>query len=451
MRVKVFFVRSWLLGLLAVTLFATCGWAATNWNLKLLHNFGSGTDGQDPMSGLTRDAVGNLYGITMYGGSNCGVDGCGTVFELSPAAGGGWTEKVIYNFGSGTDGSYPFGGVNLDAAGNLYGTTSFGGAYGLGIAFKLSRGAGGDWTETVLDNFGNGSGAAIPAATLVFDAAGTLYGTSESGGIYSCYAGQVGCGTVFELTPNANGTWTETVLHSFGSGTDGRNPYAGVIFDSAGSLYGTTEFGGDNNCAPQNDGCGIAFQLTPNANGTWTETVLHNFAQDGTDGYDVIASLTRDAAGNLYGTTGEGGTTDNGIVFELAPAADGSWTEAVLHNFAGAPDGAVPTSGLTFDSAGNLYGTTGFGGVYGGWGTVFEMSPNAGGGWTENVLYKFCSQNNCADGAFPEGNLILDAAGNLYGVTEGGGTNQCNAYLPQCGTIFKLRAASPCAGCRTSL
>src|ERR1019366_934096 len=203
----------------------------------------------------------------------------------------------------------------------------------------------------------NGTDGGFPQAGLIFDAAGNLYGTTSEGGTSSSCSG--GCGTVFELTPTAGGGWTEKVLHNFNSnGTDGANPYAGLIFDAAGNLYGTTTVGGTYYY-------GTVFELTPTAGGGWTEKVLHSFNYNGTDGNNPQASLTIDAAGNLYGTTSGGGTYGNykGTVFELTPAAGGDWTETVLHNFVG-PDGAAPLAGLIFDAAGNLYGTTSGGGTY---------------------------------------------------------------------------------------
>jgi uncharacterized repeat protein (TIGR03803 family) len=175
--------------------------------------------------------------------------------------------------------------------------------------------------------------------------------------------------------------------------------------------------------------------------------VLHSFDNNGTDGWNVIVGLTLDAAGNLYGSTVAGGTTlHNGIVFELTPAGDGSWTETVLHTFVGTPDGEQPLAPVIFDAAGNLYGTTAYGGIYEG-GTGFELTPNAEGGWTETVLYSFCSQNDCTDGSLPVGGLVLDAAGSLYGTTYLGGTYQCTLQPPGCGTVFKLSPANPCAEC----
>jgi uncharacterized repeat protein (TIGR03803 family) len=436
------------LAIFAVTLWVTSIWAATSWNAKVLHNFGSGADGQYPASGLISDAAGNLYGTTIFGGDYQG----GTVFELTPTANGGWTETVLHSFGNGTDGFGLYGGVIFDAAGNLYGTTVNGGPKGLGTVFELTPTAGGGWTETVLHSFGStAKGAAYPFSGLVFDAAGNLYGTTFVGGTYYCAVLHAGCGTVFELTPTAGGVWRETVLHSFGSGADGYYLQgAGVILDAAGNVYGTTIFGGGNDCqVAQNYGCGIVFELSPNGVGGWTETVLHDFENNGTDGSGPDAALTMDAAGNLYGTTSGGGDptcggSGCGTVFELTPAADGSWLETVLHSFGGSPDGASPFSPLIFDPAGNLYGTTQVGGNVGiDWGTAFKLTPNGGGSWTETVLYSFCSENDCADGSLPGGSLVLDAAGSLYGTTVNGGANQCTEYFPQCGIVFKLSPTNP--------
>src|ERR1019366_2578878 len=276
-------------------------------------------------------------------------------------------EKVLHNFNNdGTDGYYPEVGLIVDAAGNLYGTTTAGGAYNSGTGFELTPAAGGGWTETVLHNFGNGTDGATPYAGLIFDAAGNLYGTTQYGGTY-------GVGTVFELTPAGGGSWTEKVLYSFNhNGADGGVPAAGLIFDAAGNLYGTTVNGGTgSNCVL---GCGTVFELTPAAGGGWTEQVLHSFNNNGADGSTPFAGLIFDAAGNLYGTTFAGGTYGYGTVFELTPAAGGGWTETVLHNFGNGTDGTAPYAGLIFDAAGNLYGTTFVGGTYG-YGTVFEVTP----------------------------------------------------------------------------
>jgi uncharacterized repeat protein (TIGR03803 family) len=330
-----------------------------------------------------------------------------TVFLTQPAQAqtlpaAAWMEKVLHNFNNnGTDGYYPRASLISDAAGNLYGTTIYGSTYGWGTVFELTPTTGGGWTEQVLHSFGNGTDGGEPRASLIFDAAGNLYGTTYGGGIYCHSIG--GCGTVFELTLTAGGNWTEAVLYNFGSFTDdGYEPSASLIFDAAGNLYGTTQFGGIH-------GWGTVFELTPTTGGGWSEQVLLNF---GTGGAFPQAGLIFDAAGNLYGTTSEGGT-NIGTVFELTPNVGGGWTETVLHNFGSGTDGSYPYAGLIFDAAGNLYGTTQYGGTYnscsGGCGTVFELTPTAGGKWTEQVLLNF----NGTGGANPYAGLIFDAAGHL--------------------------------------
>ncbi len=396
---------------------------------KVLHSFGGGTDGNEPYAGLIFDASGSLYGTTAYGGGGTDCDGnCGTVFELIPKAGGGWMEEVLHTF-DGADGASPTGGLVFDDSGNLYGTTGAGGAYGDGTVFRLARGAGGKWAETVLHEFcptGICRDGAIPWAGLTLDASGNLYGTAIAGG-GGCYEG---CGVVFELTRKADGGWEQKVIHAF-NGTDGAGPYAGVTLDASGNLYGTTLYGGSGPCfnggPPLPPGCGTVFELTRRADGSWKQKVLRSFTEDA-DGLYPYAGVILDASGNLYGTTAEG--SDGGTVFELTPRARGAWKEKVLHNFSDSgTDGTDPTASLIFDAAGNLYGTTNSGGAYGIYGTVFEMSPKAGGGWTEKVLHSF--NNNGTDGYRPGAGLILDTAGNLYGTTTSGG-----AYGD--GTVFEI-------------
>ena len=419
------------LAIFAVTLLVTSTWAATNWNEKVLHNFNNnGTDGHFPSAGLILDAAGNLYGTTYVGGAY----GYGMVFELTPAAGGGWTEQVLHSFDyNGTDGGYPYAGLIFDKNGNLYGTTDVGGdlacnaPYGCGTVFQLTPAAGGGWNEKVLYSFEGNPDGADPYAGLIFDAAGNLYGTTSYGGTYrNC---RYGCGTVFELTPAAGGGWTETVLHSFDGNPDGANPlFGGLIFDAAGNLYGTTYQGGTYSY-------GTVFELTPPAGGGWTEKVLYSFNNDGMDGVWPESGPIFDAAGNLYGTTRQGGTYGGGTVFELTPTPGGGWTEQVLHYFGNGMDGVIPYAGLIFDAAGNPYGSTEGGGDYGD-GTVFELTPATGGGWTEQVLHSF----NGTDGYCPWTGLIFDVGGNLYGTTTGGGTYGG-------GTVFELTPVYPCARC----
>ena len=383
-----------------VVLFLTSAWAADH--LTVLYNFGGDQNGGSGGSSLIRDAAGNLYGAGGGGIYLCGIYPCGTVYELSPAEGGGWTQTVLYNFGNGTDESGPKGLV-MDPAGNLYGVTISGGLYGGGVAFELSPSAGGGWTETVLYNFSSGSEFGYASYSLWRDAAGNLYGTMTEGGTYDE-------GMVFELSPSGGGAWTETVLWSFGNGSDGKFPESGVIMDTAGNIYGTTLQGG-NYCSA----CGIVYELSPSQGGNWSETVVHNF--NGSDGSEPWDSLILDPAGNLYGTTGEGGAYSEGTVFELSPSAGGGWIETVLHSFQfDGHDGYGSVAPLILDTTGNLFGTTMSGGTNRE-GIVFELSRRQSG-WSETVLYNF-GLGNGGGGLF--GGVVMDRAGDLYGNTAAGG------------------------------
>ncbi len=380
----------------AVCLFMT-GALAAGQTETVLYNFNAKSGGPyGPCLSLTFDASGNLYGTARNGGAGYGVPG-GEIFELMPAAGGGWTTKFLFDFKNGTEGSTPNCGLVRDALGNIYGTTFSGGFEFWGTAFELSPNSDGSWTEKVLHYFGKpATDGEVPLAGLVSDPAGNLYGTTELGGAN-------GTGAVFELAPQPDGAWTEKVLYSFGTGTDGQAPGSSLIFDSAGNLYGTTLAGGAN------DG-GTVFELLPKSGGRWVETVLYSFAAAS----EPSASLIFDSAGNLYSTT-------IGSVFELSPAGGGTWTEKTLHTFSGSVDGFNVFSGLTFDKFGNLYGATASGGIYGGangFGTVFKLTPEVGGNWSKTTLFNFDRK----DGSVPAyGNLIFDAAGNLYGGAGGGG------------------------------
>jgi uncharacterized repeat protein (TIGR03803 family) len=367
----------------------------------------SGKDAKFPFAGLIADADGNLYGTTVNGGTY----NAGTAFELRPAAGGGWTEHVLHSFGGNNvikDGGYPYAGLVLDASGNLYGTTVFGGAYNEGTVFELIRGAGETWSEKILHTFNNnGKDGNQPWSSLIFDSSGNLYGTTFQGGAYTR-------GTVFELMPTSGGVWTEKVLYAFNkNGRDGVNPYSNVIFDTSGNLYGTT---GSQN---KTYNFGTVFELVPTTGGGWTERILHSFKNDGTDGLYPHGGVIFDASGNLYGTMNTGTGFNGGGVFKLTPAASGAWTEAILYSFGGSTtDGASPYAGLIFDSAGNLYGTTFLGGAVGG-GIVFELTPVASGSWNETILHTF--DNRGTDGWGSYCGLIFRSDGNLYGTTSYGG------------------------------
>jgi uncharacterized repeat protein (TIGR03803 family) len=365
---------------------------------KTLYKFKGGKDGNGPWAGLIFDAAGNLYGTTLYGGAHK----VGTVFELSPGATGGWTESVLYSFTGGADGRMSGSGAGLvfDGAGNLYGTAGAGGAYGQGVAFELTPTSSG-WAESVLYSFTGGADGGGPYAGLIFDTAGNLYSTTWGGGRPDC-----GCGVVFKLAPTSSG-WNESVLYSFGP--DGQNSDAELMFDGAGLLYGVAWYGGTY-------GNGNVFKLTPTSSGEWTESALHQFKGD-KDGAHPRAGLIFDSVGNLYGTAANEYTSGYGIVLKLVPNSDGSWTKQTLHQFTGGKDGANPYVAVTFDSAGNLYGATNDGGAYG-YGVVFKLTPTSTGGWTYRVLHGFRD----APGADPRGDLVVDGSGNIYGTTYGDGS-----------------------------
>jgi uncharacterized repeat protein (TIGR03803 family) len=315
--------------------------------LNTLYTFLGGDDGGSPQASLVFDSLGNLYGTTDDGGGA----GYGTVFELSPNGSGGWQKTTILQF-DGLNGLFPTSGLVIDAAGNLYGTTPNGGPGNFGIVFELSPGASG-WTETILHHFG---GVFRPQGGLVFDPQGNLYGTANGGG-------PSGCGGVFELTP-ASGNWNVGVLHAFRCGSDGANPEGKLALDNMGRIFGTTNQGG---AFKQ----GEVYMLTPHAGKGWQNRVIHSF--NGADGAFPTAGVTLDAAGNIYGATLNGGVKSVGVVYKLTATSSTSWTHSILHTFTG-PDGADP-SALLLDSAGDLFGTTVEGGA-GNLGTVFEITPN---------------------------------------------------------------------------
>lgn len=342
------------------------------------------------------------------------------ILILASAASAATGLKVLHAFGLGSQrgGSSLYASLILDAAGNLYGTAESGGVYGAGVVFRLSPQTGGGWTETVLYNFKGGSeDGATPHDSVLMDSAGNLYGTTTEGAGGQCGRG---CGIVFELTPAASGPWTETVLHKFAGGTDGAAPFSGVIFDAAGNLYGTTTAGGIY-------GAGTVYKMSPSGGGSWSETVIYNFSGRPNGGAPYAAPVF-DGAGNLYGTTYEGGTAGYGTVYELSPQADGAWSESVLHSFHGASDGSDLFESLILDGKGNLYGAAETGGSAN-CGVAFKLTPNGTGGWRETILHTFLGVN-AQDGENPNA-LIFDAAGNLYGTTVGGGVDNP-------GTIFKL-------------
>jgi len=350
----------------------------------------------------------------------------------------------------------PMAGLIEDASGNLYGTTTDGGTNHGGTVFKLDN----TGQEMVLYGFcsaSNCTDGADPSSGLIQDAAGNLYGVTERGGANTSADGGVGGGTVFKLAISTvpGGGWTETVLYSFcpeSNCTDGEQPSAGLVQDAAGNLYGTTLYGGANTSANGGLGGGAVFKLAPpaQAGDAWTETVLYSFCPESncTDGNQPAAGLIQDAAGNLYGTTYFGGAntsandnTGGGTVFKLTVHPGGGWTETVLYSFcsfggSSCTDGTLPSASLIQDTVGNLYGTAASGGANNS-GAVFKLAVPAqsGGAWTETPLYSFCAAASCMDGGIPSAGLIADSEGDLYGTTSAGGVNNS-------GTVFELALPS---------
>jgi uncharacterized repeat protein (TIGR03803 family) len=383
---------------LAIAVFAAAiTISAVSQTESAIYSFTNGIDGGYPNGGVAIDSKGNLYGTAVTGGANEG----GAVFQLSPKSGGGWTESVIYSFNfTSDDGDLPCSGLVFDSHGNLYGQTLGGGTAGGGVIFELSPGSNGEWTQKTLYSFGAGIDGDIPfQGTLAIDGSGNLYGFTQNGGTY-------GFGTIFELTAGSDGTWNKRILHSFAELNDGGLPYAEqLVLDSSGNVYGTTLHGGAA-------GYGVAFKLIRQSNGSWKEEVLHSFT-GGLDGSGPEGGVVLDAVGNVYGSSGP-------CVFQLSPGSNGAWTFKSLHAFHGGTDGAEPDSILTFDKAGNLYGTTYRGGENRG--TVFQLTPQSNGSWTESILARFSL--NAGGGAFPFfSGVAIDSYGNLYGTTYTGGTS----------------------------
>jgi hypothetical protein len=436
--------------------------ASAEWKEKVLYSFQGLPDGSVPAGGLVFDTHGNLYGATTEGGSNScpGIAQCGTVYQLTPPAtkGDAWTETVLYIFlgKNHNDGNTPAGGVMIDAAGNLYGTTAYGGGgscillgtnVGCGTVYELSPPTqkGGAWTETVIYNFKGNTDGQLPIGDLVFDKQGNLYGATQYGGGYgSCNPSfYQHCGTIFKLSPpkTKGGKWTEKVLHGFKGGTtDGATPNGGLVLDSTGAIYGTTSAGGNTNCMGAGFvGCGTVFELAPaNAKGgAYGEKILRRFLNYPTDGARPLAGLTFDGNGCLYGTTADGGAYEEGTAFKLAPPrrADNPWIETLLHQFTSGADGSLPSAGLVFRSDGTIYGTASGGGRVGG-GTVFQFRHPLQGGWVFGPLYTF---SGSPDGSYPASSLIFDRSGKLYGTTQMSGNTEQNCGHNGCGTVFEVR------------
>jgi uncharacterized repeat protein (TIGR03803 family) len=397
----------------------------------VLHTFEDGLDSGLPYGGLTIDRAGNLYGTAYWGFECMGLEECyGLVFKLSNR-GQGWTFTPLYAFPGGGSGENPFAGVTIGPDGALYGTTVNGGAYKRGTVFRvtpaasLCRNITCPWVATTLHSFGGSNDGVYPYSGVTFDAAGNLYGTTVGG--------PSGPGAVFKLTPSGD-SWTETVLWSF-NGSDGADPYGNLVLDSAGNIYGTTLEGGYSGCFYGT--CGTVFELQSKG-GYWAETVLHYF-QGGADGDEPYAGLTFDNSGNLFGVTSSDGPIGGGTVFELTPA-NGGWTYSVAYGLPGVTSSDMPNPGprgnLVVDSAGNLYGTTIENGTQNE-GTVFVLTPSYGS-YTYTALYNFCSIHGCPDGGWPWAGVVRDSYGNLYGATIAGGYEQGNCRVGGCGVVFEI-------------
>lgn len=398
--------------------------AAQAQSFNVLYTFvGNGSNGAPyyPASGLVLNTGGKLIGTALRGGTTDN----GAVFQLSHV-GAGWVLGVLYSFEGGSDGANPYAGVTIGPSGVLYGTTSAGGdpscgfSNGCGTIYSVRPPASAPksveqpWQETVLYRFqGSTDGLGPGGGRVVFDSAGNLYGTTEMGGDITDCSFNPGCGVVYELSSAGQ----QSVLHAFNpfSGGDGNAPWGGVVFDSTGSLYGTTT---------QDP---ILYQLSPNGGGSWTENILYSFVQNPASGNDLYTSLLY-ASGNFYGVAQSGGMSGvngGGTVFKYSAGELN-----VLYDFGTT---RMPTSGaegpLIMDAAGNLYGVSQFGGTNG-VGNVYKLSPS-GGGYAYTDLYDF---TGLADGALPDGNLVMDSNGNLYGTTCCGGGSRGDLG----GVIFEI-------------
>lgn len=387
--------------------------AAHGRGYSVLYRFQGGTDGQGPAGGLIMDKQGNLYGTTQFGGSDrpcmAGYTGCGTIFRLAPDG----TETILYAFTGGADGAFPRAGLTRDAAGNLFGTAAYGGGGncddGCGTAFRLAA----DGTFTVLHSFANNGDGGNPFGGLLKAGSGRYFGTVSDEGAH-CY-----CGTLFRVSNSGK----FKVLYAFSGGDDGGVPTGSLLEDTSENIYGVTGSGGI-------DQWGTVYKFSADG----TETVLHGFT-DGSDGAWPVGGLIIDNAGDIYGTSDAGGYSCGqndwgcGTLFKLAP--DGTFS--VLYTFTGGNDGAEPNGPLAPDPKGNFYGTAYEGGqcgnLFGGCGTVFKVAPDG----TLAVLHNFAGAK---DGAYPQAGLLKAGDGYLYGTTTEGGGDSCDQG---CGTVFRIR------------
>jgi uncharacterized repeat protein (TIGR03803 family) len=392
----------------------------------VIHNFTGGNDGANPQAGLAMDAHGNFYGTTNAGGHT----GDGVVFKMTNR-GSGWILSPLFNFDLSTNGAGPYGRVFLASDGTLYGTTQYGPIQGgctvnpgngCGTAYRLQppptapRSTEVIWRETVLHIF-QGPDGFQPQGDLTFDQAGNIYGTTISGGNGSNCSG--GCGVVYELAPSGGG-YTQSVLYSFQNNGDGFDVYGGVVFDNSGNLLGVVQNGGLNTR-------GAIYELSPSGSG-WAERTAYAFPLNEVTGAFPIGGLINDGAGNLYGTTSQGGTF-YGTAFELSPGG-GGWTLNSLYDFAPPGSNVGPVEKLYLGTDGNLYGTSYSSGPNNR-GSVFKLTPT-NGSWTYTSLHDFTGGS---DGGYPISNVVMDSSGNLYGTASSAGGGNCDAG---CGVVWEI-------------
>jgi uncharacterized repeat protein (TIGR03803 family) len=405
-----------------VVLAITCLWLGSSpkaigdtpmQTVDVIYSFAGEEDGEYSDTDLEIDGAGNIYGTTVLGGHF----GSGTVFRLSPTP-NGWVHTVLYSFTGGVDGGEPYKGVTLDREGNLYGTAVTGGSGscegGCGVVYKLTN-SGGAWTQSVIHAFTGGDDGSGPGARVTVDRGGEVYGMTPTGGTY-------GLGTIYKMSPRQGRTWTFRVIHAFTGGRDGGSGSAGRMILRNGNLFGAATTGGTY-------GSGVVFGLTPRGVGEWHFRTIYSFTGQ-PDGSFPYGALLFGRSGNIYGTTYYGGTNNIGAVYKLYSSPVGEWAEKVLYSFQGGSDGSSPISNLVFDNTGKLYGTTSEGGL--GSGTIFKLSPIGGGQWTETVVHPF---QGSPDGAFPYNGMVVDQFGNFYGATVHGGNNDD-------GSIYKFTPPS---------
>ena len=403
--------------------------AAQAQTFDVIHTFTGKTDGGWPYAGVTIDKSGNLYGTTYAYGNPKGPNGAnwGVVYRMKPTT-EGWTFNTLYTFTDGKDGAFPAARVIFGPNGTLYGTTqgSGEGSSGYGTVFNLKPPATCTtsfcpWKITTLYAFKGEpdcNGQTNSFGDLVFDDAGNIYGTTYNGGAHN-----EGC--VYKLTPSATGGYTEKVIHSFGGAVpgEGQYPFAGVTVDKAGNLYGTTSEGGRTCGTYGGTTCGTVYELMPSSGG-YTEKQLYDFTGAG-DGSNPFGGVIFDSSGNLYGSTENGGFSGAGTAFKLKPEGNGDWSYAPLYSFAGGTF-CGPYGNLALDGKDNLYGTTDCSG--GPYGNVFKLTP-------EGIYTSFHDFSGGSDGANPISNVTFDASGNLYGTASGGANGTCDSG---CGVVWKI-------------